>query len=134
MRHMYLELGTRLMFVCVIGNLKLGLCMFVVCNMNLICFYVTYQGAKKKDLTPIKLSLSSELDIHMSTQDYLESCIEDLSQDTYVKGFDPSQKMEIPQLDDRETDLADKKEPAAELIFVSPENFEKMQDWQKLRT
>ncbi|CAH8363562.1 unnamed protein product [Eruca vesicaria subsp. sativa] len=48
------------------------------------------------DLPGVNLSLSPGIDVHLSTQDYLQSCFPDLSQDTFVEGFDPSQ----PKIDD----------------------------------
>ncbi|CAH8353471.1 unnamed protein product, partial [Eruca vesicaria subsp. sativa] len=85
------------------------------------------------DLSGVNLTLSPGIDVHMSTQDYLQRSFPDLSQDTFVEGFDPSQpktddpgtaqKITIPQLNDRQIDRA--REPDAPLVYVSNEDFEK---------
>ncbi|CAH8390930.1 unnamed protein product [Eruca vesicaria subsp. sativa] len=94
------------------------------------------------DLSGVNLILSPGIDVHMSTQDYLQSSFPDLSHDTFVEGFDPSQpktddpgtahKIPWPELNDRQIDRAH--EPDAPLVYVSDEDFDKMTNWQNLRT
>ncbi|CAH8357561.1 unnamed protein product [Eruca vesicaria subsp. sativa] len=102
-------------------------------------------GPKTRKVTnkrKVNLILSPGIDVHMSTQDYLQSSFPDLSQDTFVEGFDPSQpktddpgtaqKIPWPELNDRQIDRAH--EPDAPLVYVSEEDFDKMTNWQNLRT
>ncbi|CAH8337602.1 unnamed protein product [Eruca vesicaria subsp. sativa] len=102
------------------------------------------------DLPRVNLTLSLGIDFHMSTQDYLQSCFPDLSQDTFVEVFDPSQpktddplalsspgtseKIHVRELNDYQIARAGENDPDAQLVYVDPENFERLQEWQDLRT
>ncbi|CAH8391399.1 unnamed protein product [Eruca vesicaria subsp. sativa] len=117
------------------------------------------QGCEKKelitddpliDLPGVNLTLTPGIDVHMSIQDYLQSCFQDLSQDTFVEGFDPSQpktddplalsspgtseKIDVRELNDYQILRAGENDPDAQLVYVDPENFKRLQEWQDLRT
>ena len=73
----------------------------------LISFCVCQQAVKNKELKTVDLCVnlpvetftqSSVIDLRMGTQDFLESCM-NLSQDTFVKGFDPFQAKVEDSLD-----------------------------------
>ncbi|KAL0642915.1 hypothetical protein Bca4012_041205 [Brassica carinata] len=57
------------------------------------------QSSAIVNLPPVNLSQSSAIDLRLGTQDFLESCMKNLSQDTFVKGFDPSQVKAEDSLD-----------------------------------
>ncbi|KAG2312963.1 hypothetical protein Bca52824_024520 [Brassica carinata] len=108
------------------------------------------QSSAIVNLPPVNLSQSSAIDLRLGTQDVLESCMKNLSQDTFVKGFDPSQvkaedsldwlepptslKMSPRRLNDRDIEVAGADEPDSCLVYVRKEDFEKMQKWQDTRT
>ncbi|KAL0733043.1 hypothetical protein Bca4012_009253 [Brassica carinata] len=108
------------------------------------------QSSAIVNLPPVNLSQSSAIDLRLGTQDFLESCMKNLSQDTFVKGFDPSQvkaedsldwlepptslKMSPRRFTDRDIELAGADEPDSCLAYVCKEDFEKMQKWQDTRT
>ncbi|CAH8388064.1 unnamed protein product, partial [Eruca vesicaria subsp. sativa] len=102
------------------------------------------------DLPGVNLTLSPGIDVHMSKQDYLQRCFPDLSQDTFVEGFDPSQpktddplalsslgtseKIDVRELNDYQTARPGENDPDAQFVYVDPENYERLQEWQDLRT
>ncbi|KAG2329468.1 hypothetical protein Bca52824_000648 [Brassica carinata] len=108
------------------------------------------QSSAIVNLPPVNFSQSSAIDLRLGTQDFLESCMKNLSQDTFVKGFDPSQvkaedsldwlepptslKMSPRRFTDRDIELAGADEPDSCLAYVRKEDFEKMQKWQDTRT
>ena len=47
------------------------------------------------NLHNVSVSQSSNIDLEMGTQDYLWKTMGNLTQDSYVKGFDPSQKAKV---------------------------------------
>ena len=47
------------------------------------------------NLHNVSVSQSSNIDLEMDTQDYLWKTMGNLIQDSYVKGFDPSQKAKV---------------------------------------
>ena len=47
------------------------------------------------NLHNVYVSQSSNIDLEMDTQDYLWKTMGNLTQDSYVKGFDPSQKAKV---------------------------------------
>ncbi|KAG2256182.1 hypothetical protein Bca52824_075476 [Brassica carinata] len=47
------------------------------------------------NLHNVYVSQSSNIDLEMGTQDYLWKTMGNLTQDSYVKGFDPSQKAKV---------------------------------------
>ncbi|KAL0899383.1 hypothetical protein Bca101_083344 [Brassica carinata] len=108
------------------------------------------QSSAIVNLPPVNLSQSSAIDLRLGTQDFLESCMKNLSQDTFVKGFDPTQvkaedsldwlepptslKMSPRRFNDRDIELAGADEPDSCLVYVRKEDFEKMLKWQDTRT
>ncbi|KAG2240467.1 hypothetical protein Bca52824_090785 [Brassica carinata] len=92
-----------------------------------------HQSSAIVNLPPVNLSQSSAIDLRLGTQDFLESCMKNLSQDTFVKGFDPSQvkaedsldwlepptslKMSPRRFTDRDIELAGADEPDSCLAF-----------------
>ncbi|KAG2304606.1 hypothetical protein Bca52824_033257 [Brassica carinata] len=108
------------------------------------------QSSAIVNLPPVNLSQSSAIDLRLGTQDFLESYMKNLSQDTFVKGFDPSQvkaedsldwlepptslKMSPRRFTDRDIELAGADEPDSCLVYVRKEDFEKMLTWQDTRT
>lgn len=120
---------------------------------------------KKKDLKTddlfvnlprVNLTQSSDLDLQLGTQKYLQRCLKNLSQDTFVQGFDPSQAkadpsqakakdpldwlesgtslMDAPLLNDQKMVLACKQDPARRLVHVPEADFGKIHNWQSTRT
>ncbi|KAG2332317.1 hypothetical protein Bca52824_003497 [Brassica carinata] len=108
------------------------------------------QSSAIVNLPPVNLSQSSAIDLRLGTQDFLESCMKNLSQDTFVKCFNPSQvkaedsldwleaptslKMSPRRFTDRDIELAGADEPDSCLVYVRKEDFEKMLTWQDTRT
>ncbi|CAH8380381.1 unnamed protein product, partial [Eruca vesicaria subsp. sativa] len=102
------------------------------------------------NLPRINLTQSSAIDLHMSTQEFMENCLKDLSEEMVFNGFDLSQlkakdslewlepptslKITAPRLDDRKIKQAGKDDPDSCLVFVREEDFQKMNDWTNTNT
>ncbi|KAJ4877011.1 hypothetical protein Rs2_42029 [Raphanus sativus] len=117
------------------------------------------KGMNKKELKTDDLNVklpsgnltqSSASDLHMDTNELFKNCMKKLSQDTFVKDLDtskptiedsldwlelpPSLKVSSPRLDDQKIGVAGSKDPDNWLVFVHPDKFEKMTEWQNTRT
>lgn len=111
------------------------------------------------NLHNVSVSQSSNIDLEMGTQDYLWKTMGNLTQDSYVKGFDPSQKAKVddpmewltlltslkpketpltsfkpketslPFLRDRDLPDDRVKDKDYSLVFVSEESWAKLIEW-----
>ncbi|KAG2310726.1 hypothetical protein Bca52824_022283 [Brassica carinata] len=101
------------------------------------------------NLHNVTVSQSSNIDLEMGTQDYLWKTMGNLTQDSYVKGFDPSQKAKVddpmewitpltsfnpkktalPFLRDIELPEDRVKDKDYSLVFVSEESWSKLVEW-----
>ncbi|KAJ4904787.1 hypothetical protein Rs2_18738 [Raphanus sativus] len=101
------------------------------------------------NLHNVPVSQSSNIDLEMGTQDYLWKTMGDLTQDSYVKGFDPSQKAKVddpmewktpltsfkpkesalPFLRDIELPEDRVKDKDYSLVFVPEESWVKLVEW-----
>lgn len=70
------------------------------------------------NLHNVPVSQSSNIDLEMGTQDYLWKTMGDLTQDSYVKGFDPSQKAKVDDPMEWKTPLTSFKPKVSALPFL----------------
>ncbi|CAH8300630.1 unnamed protein product [Eruca vesicaria subsp. sativa] len=102
------------------------------------------------NLPRVNLTQSSAIDLCMSIQEVMESCLKDLFEELVVNGFNLSQpkakdslewfepptslKITAPRLDDRKMEQARKDDPDSCLVFVREEYFMKMHEWTNTNT
>ncbi|KAH0902625.1 hypothetical protein HID58_042128 [Brassica napus] len=75
------------------------------------------------NLHNVSVSQSSNIDLEMGTQDYLWKTMGNLTQDSYVKGFDPSQKAKVDDPMEWLTPLTSLKPKKNSLPFLRDINF-----------
>nr|VDD14267.1 unnamed protein product [Brassica oleracea] len=90
------------------------------------------QGLALKDpeLSDVFGSLFDTLDFNLGTQEHLQKTMGNLTQESHVKGFDPSQEIfNRPFLNDIDDPEARCKDSDYKLVFVPEDKFSKLTEW-----
>ena len=91
------------------------------------CFVVYNQDPELSDVFG---SLFDTLDVNLGTQEHLQKTMGNLTQESHVKGFDPSQEIfNRPFLNDIDDPEVCCKDNDYELVFVPEDKFFKLTEW-----
>ena len=91
------------------------------------CFSVYNQDPELSDVFG---SLFDTIDFNLGTQEHLQKTMGKLTQESYVKGFDPSQEIfNRPFLNDIDDPEVRCKDSDYELVFVPEDKFSKLTGW-----
>ncbi|KAH0929500.1 hypothetical protein HID58_015227, partial [Brassica napus] len=90
----------------------------------------TRSQTKDPELSDVFGSLFDTLDVNLGTQEDLEKTMGNLTQESHVKGFDPSQDFfNRPFLNDIDDPEVRCKDSDYELVFVPEDKFSKLTEW-----
>ena len=91
------------------------------------CFSVYNQDPELSDVFG---SLFDTIDFNLGTQEHVQKTMSKLTQESYVKGFDPSQEIfNRPFLNDIDDPEVCCKDNDYELVFVPEDKFFKLTEW-----
>ncbi|KAG2308769.1 hypothetical protein Bca52824_028517 [Brassica carinata] len=90
----------------------------------------TRSQTKDPELSDVFGSLFDTLDFNLGTQEHLQKTMGNLTQESHVKGFDPSQEIfNRPFLNDIDDPEARCKDSDYKLVFVPEDKFSKLTEW-----
>ncbi|KAH0884728.1 hypothetical protein HID58_060824, partial [Brassica napus] len=90
----------------------------------------TRSQTKDPELSDVFGSLFDTIDFNLGTQEHLQKTMGKLTQESYVKGFDPSQEIfNRPFLNDIDDPEVRCKDSDYELVFVPEDKFSKLTGW-----
>ncbi|CDY70996.1 BnaCnng70800D [Brassica napus] len=90
----------------------------------------TRSQTKDPELSDVFGSLFDTLDFNLGTQEHLQKTMGNLTQESHVKGFDPSQEIfNRPFLNDIDDPEVRCKDNDYELVFVLKDKFFKLTEW-----
>ncbi|KAH0859327.1 hypothetical protein HID58_087588 [Brassica napus] len=91
---------------------------------------MTRSQTKDPELSDVFGSLFDTLDFNLGTQEHLQKTMGSLTQESHVKGFDPSQEIfNRPFLNDIDDPEVRCKDSNYELVFVPEDKFSKLTEW-----
>jgi len=91
------------------------------------CFSVYNQD---QELSDVFGSLFDTLDFNLGTQEHSQKAMGNLTQESHVKGFDPSQEIfNRPFLNDIDDPEVRCKDSDYEMVFVPEDKFSKLTEW-----
>ncbi|CDY63942.1 BnaC09g53080D [Brassica napus] len=90
----------------------------------------TRSQTKDPELSDVFGSLFDTIDFNLGTQEHVQKTMSKLTQESYVKGFDPSQEIfNRPFLNDIDDPEVRCKDSDYELVFVPEDKFSKLTEW-----
>ncbi|KAH0892966.1 hypothetical protein HID58_055395 [Brassica napus] len=90
----------------------------------------TRSQTKDQELSDVFGSLFDTLDFNLGTQEHSQKAMGNLTQESHVKGFDPSQEIfNRPFLNDIDDPEVRCKDSDYEMVFVPEDKFSKLTEW-----